>query len=1002
MPPLRRIMVLCLAAAAIVIASGGRFAIIAAGAEPAEPTQKEPTQKEPNGRNGERQDWGQPAELPLPRSMSVAAYEDVLFDFLNTRKYVELGWLRDKSLRDTGPFINGEYYGTHPAVRVFYSPEIIRWLVDGRVGRIPDGAMIVKEQYGPPAVRHAGKSDEELWKSLGSWTVMVKDAKGSHDGWYWGNPVKDQCVVDNNQYAFDHHVTGFGHYCVRCHAATRSPNATEPHKDNEFTFASLRNIEGFPGKPLIFRVDDSWRATYDEEPSGDDPHEISEDNEKRLAALTDPATHPKCTQTTPPTRPERKSHRAFLELYRSIGQQQTKDVLPIPPVTHDWVVQNADGNRDFLTSNQCMSCHAGMTLPFGPSMFVAKGTSNKYEAPGWHIAPYGEWRWTPMGLAGRDPVFYAQMETELAILKKEFASDPATADKVTRTLVTTCLRCHGAMGKHQFDIDHAGTDETFTLEHVYDVASGSEHLGHGDTKYGALARDGISCMVCHRSQPRPQPDDDPRPYLQYFLETSITGNLHFGKPNEIYGPYKDEELAPYAMQHATAIKPKYSAYVKSSQLCGSCHVVNLPVVDKPFLPHEDESGSPERILANAESVPMFRDFHHHVEQATYLEWLNSEYENEFKTDNPRARSCQDCHMSKNLVDERHNVNVAKLRTRAAAIQDNTYPDAENLADEKDLEIRIRDEFSRHNFSGLNVFLLELFRQFDDVLGVRKNDFMTGDSGNLGDAIYNMQSQARHDVATLEVSPKLVAPRELEASVVLTNKVGHRFPSGVGFRRAFLELLVVEPPTDDKGDERIVWSSGRTNELGVIVDEQGRPLPTEFFERNELGIERYQRHHDVITSPQQVQIYETLLWNTKHKFTTSFIHGCDIVKDNRLLPKGWTEEGPDPSLNGYFLKSTYPGQVAKKDPRYQDGSGSDEVLYRITLPTGVDAARLQVRATLYYQAMPPYFLQALFTTAPDGPATQRLHFMLSHFNHEESAVKNWKLPVTSAQAAVTKP
>ena len=28
----------------------------------------------------------------------------------------------------------------------------------------------------------------------------------------------------------------------------------------------------------------------------------------------------------------------------------------------------------------------------------------------------GEWRWSPMGLAGRDPVFYAQLECELAYI----------------------------------------------------------------------------------------------------------------------------------------------------------------------------------------------------------------------------------------------------------------------------------------------------------------------------------------------------------------------------------------------------------------------------------------------------------------------------------------------------------------------------------------------------------------------------------------------------------
>ena len=48
-------------------------------------------------------------------------------------------------MRDTGPFVLGSNYGTHPAVRIYYSPGIIKWLVNHRKGKIPDGAMIIKE-----------------------------------------------------------------------------------------------------------------------------------------------------------------------------------------------------------------------------------------------------------------------------------------------------------------------------------------------------------------------------------------------------------------------------------------------------------------------------------------------------------------------------------------------------------------------------------------------------------------------------------------------------------------------------------------------------------------------------------------------------------------------------------------------------------------------------------------------------------------------------------------
>ena len=52
-------------------------------------------------------------------------------------------------------------------------------------------------------------------------------------------------------------------------------------------------------------------------------------------------------------------------------------------------------------------------------------------------------------------------------------------------------------------------------------------------------------------------------------------------------------------------------------------------------------------------------------------------------------------------------------------------------------------------------------------------------------------------------------------MTIDNLVGHRFPSGVGFRRAFLELAVLD------GAGEVLWASGRTDGAGVLVDEQGQ-------------------------------------------------------------------------------------------------------------------------------------------------------------------------------------
>jgi hypothetical protein len=590
-----------------------------------------------------------------------------------------------------------------------------------------------------------------------------------------------------------------------------------------------------------------------------------------------------------------------------------------------------------------------------------------------------------MGLAGRDPVFYAQLELEARLFRDEYKDDPARAREYADTLTDTCLRCHGAMGRTQFHHDR-GDAKKFSLDEVHATAG-------EEAKYGALARDGISCTVCHRMQPRPQPAEDKRPYLQYFLETSITGNLNLGPKGEVYGPFKDDEVSPYVMEHGTGLKPKHNPFLKSSQLCGSCHTVALPAVERPL----GDGHEPDEVC-RTQTVSLFQKFHHHVEQATYLEWLNSEFENEVNPTNPKAQSCQDCHMAKGLQDDRHGIDVKQLKTRIAAVQDTTYPDAENLAPHEKLNVRLREDgFRRHNFSGLNVFLVEMFNQFDDVLGVRKTDFMTGSKKDLENAVQNFLRTARTETADLRVTATAEGPGLLTARVLVRNKAGHRFPTGVGFRRAFLELLVAEKT---EAGERVVWSSGRTNELGVLIGPDGQPLPTESFAPDPAtGKKRFQQHHEVIQSPDQVQIYETLLKDGRGRFTTSFVRGCDVVKDNRLLPRGWKKQGPGPALTGRFLEATYPDADTAKDPRYLDGSGSDEVTYRVGLPPGTDPSRIEVRATLYYQAMPPYFLQNLFTTAPDGPATRRLHHLISHLNLKGTPIEDWKLKVASAASPV---
>lgn len=863
-------------------------------------------------------------EMPfaLPSSIppeKLADYEKQMLAWLTRRAYAtDLSWCGDKGIRDTGPWINDVYYGTHKAAKIYYSPAVMTWLIEGRKGPIPDGAMIIKEGIPSPAARWETTPPP----SINDWTIMIKDSKGSADGWWWaelwvGMPFDDQ------QWPYQYPNAGFGIYCTRCHASA----------EKESTFSALNNIEGFPGDPLTFRVDDSWR------------------DEKSQAARH--AVPPAAAPPTPIVEP----NPSFLQTFRAMGPIDGNTVQKIPNETWDHVpAAPKDHTQAFMTSDQCQSCHSAANGPFGPTMWL----TNK-DGKGINVSPYTEWRWSPMGLAGRDPIFFAQLDSELSYI--DTIPDQATRETLKAQVQTTCFRCHGVMGKRQHDIDHP--DTPYPLEYIY--RTGSEP----GAKYGALSRDGISCASCHHIQKDVVPPGSKESPLEFFLKNRTTGLFSTGPANELYGPFKDDEIVTLPMDNALAVKPKHNPYIQSARMCGSCHTIDLPIVDavNPVQPINP-------------STP------HSIEQATYLEWLNSAYQNEFGKPGPNAQTCQDCHMPKKLVNPRLGVNVDPIQTRIAIVEDETYPAAEHRAPVNDIRVRFRESgFSRHEFLGMNAFLLEMFKQFNDVLGVRKSDYMTGTSDNLQNTQQNLFDQARNRTASI-VADTSINGRELTSNVTVTNLTGHRLPSGVGFRRAFIEFLVME--TRD-GRERVVWSSGRTNDVGVIVDGEGRPLDTEF-----LTTDKYQKHYETITSDDQVQIYEELGQDADNQFTTSFIRRDHDIKDNRLLPLGWTAKGPDPSLNGRYLEATFPHGNAKNDPDYKDGKGQDRLTYRITLPDDVDPTAVTVRASLYYQNVPPYYLAQRFRIGK-GDATKRLYYIASNLNLDNSPMKDWKILIAQAEA-----
>jgi mono/diheme cytochrome c family protein len=845
-----------------------------------------------------------PAELRLPQyvpSGEPVAIEQTMLDYLSSYRYRQLGWCLDKSVRDTGPYIHGISYGVHPAVRIYYSPEIIEWLRNGRRGMPRDGAVIIKEQYpGKPAAAFAGATNEELRPT--DWTIMIRRASASHDGWFWGELYEG--MFGEKPTRAHYPLAGFGIYCLRCHASA----------EKAMTFVSLENVEGYPGSPLHYFIDNSWRVKQPPAPSIESP-------------------------STP-------------------GPLSARSPLPLqtfPPESIDTSLARAHGTQLFLTSDQCMSCHsAAPKLPFGPLMWVR----------GVNVSEYGEWRWSPMALAGRDPVFYAQFESEMAYL--DSIADPHARSALRSQVAGICSTCHTVMAKRQLAADHPKL--TFTPEMVFDAEP-----SHWNYHYGGLARDGISCAVCHHVEQTRTPAGQSA--LAYFLNHKINGAFDLTPPVKLYGPFKDSAIVTHAMNEALGVKPRYSAYTTSSRLCASCHTINLPIVD----------------AVPVAAVPK----EHSVEQATYLEWLNSRYQNEYGA-LPGAKSCQDCHMPAGIRDDAQGLALTHIATKIALIQDNSYPKTTNAASKTDLNVRVRQSgFRRHELLGLNAFLLTLFKQYPDVLGVRLNDYMTGFSGDLDRAIAHVVQQARTATATVKIRTHL-SGRKLIADVEVINLTGHRFPSGVGFRRAFLDFEVRDASNSRAAP---IFVSGRADARGRILGPNG-VLPSEFFAAGPDGRQQFQDHFDEahpITRPDQVQIFEELTRDHSGRFTTSFIRRDEEVKDNRLLPQGWTRNGPTPDLPAYFLHATYPVGRAATDPRYLDGRGHAIVRYVVALPASVDPKHVRVDATLYYQSWEPAFIAE--RASGSGPAATRFAVLTDRLSLQNTPLAGWKIRIASRSARV---
>lgn len=948
------------------------------------------------------------------------AYDIRIEAFLKTQSYLrDLNWLQDTEWRFTGPITgvtedeNGNNtinnYGTHFPVRIAYSPEVVKWLCEDRKTELPDGAAMVKpmrlitkrlkiEDGSDGCMDIKNQDDTPLL-----WTTMIKTSDESYDGWYWSTvivgrefaspgliadpPIRDKSGITSENF---YDLTGnppqmpdpkwypsgywyppdsekwpnvitplnqYGHWCVACHASATTNS----------TFSDLSNLMGFSlryhrydEENLIFGKGGNLHAfpgvvTQVLKDEADDTNQPDDDGDKNPFTKALPEAHPQ-----------------FLTFFDQLNPVSFANTWAnrLPAQTYDHVVSAAGGPDSFLTSDQCVLCHSGVPLiDTQANMTVVDIDATPNSGPLVNLSPYGEWSASPMGMAGRDPIFYSQLQSETNNLPE-----------LQKCIENTCLHCHGVMGQRQLATDFPNvrndcgaffaipppdgvpSGRTFPLDMVQQWP-GSPHKE--EQKYAALARDGISCTVCHRIA-----EDG------LNIEAGYTGNFTTTPPHQINGPYENVVTKP--MNNALGLTPGFGAQIADAGLCGSCHNILLPK------------------LSNQGQILGYS-----YEQTTHLEWTNSIY----AQPGSQAQTCQDCHMPNHYRGE-------QIETKIANFESPDFPPTSHRLPDVDITATLREDFSRHTLLGLNIFLNEIFQQFPLLLGYRQGQYFPKQLFALKPSLLLSNEtyidQAQHDTAEVSIRKfKRMKNGRYKAVVEVTNKSGHYLPSGVGFRRLFLEVLV-----KDKHDNTL-WASGRTNELGAILDGRSdRVLRSE--EPVNYPDTPFQPHYQKIIRENQVQIYQELIADSDGNQTTSFLRRVHDLKDNRIRPPGY-----DPA---FFLESNSeyinalavtPGKAAF-DPYYQNPSltGSDVIQYVMDIDKKLNGKVNHIEVTLYSQSIPPFYLQQRFRDANRGPAKkaeiERLYYIASHLNVEDtidrkgrSVLNGWKFFVAQDRKKVRK-
>lgn len=450
-----------------------------------------------------------------------------------------------------------------------------------------------------------------------------------------------------------------------------------------------------------------------------------------------------------------------------------------------------------------------------------------------------------------------------ATMMANAAKDPFWRAKVSHEILVTPAEFHNA-------IETKCTSCHAPNGHYTALLRGHEAYTMEDLLADTIGLDGVSCTTCHKISAEQ-------------LGDTHSGNINFDTNRVVYGPY----FLPFAppMADFVGLEPLFGDHVTDAGLCAPCHTL----LTEPI-------GTNGQLLGTT-----------FVEQATYHEWLNSDYELE--------QSCQGCHLP---------------RLEEPIVISANY-----------LFLEGRSPFGLHELAGANTFMLQLMKEHRAELGIN--------------------ALPEHFDATIEATYNMLQNKSLYSSLEwmgveedtayfqlkLTNRAGHKLPSGYPSRRLFVEFVA----TTEAGDT--LFHSGRFNENYELIDE-------------DAGVEP---HYAVINQPGQVQIYEMAAGDDTGGFTVVLEHADRMLKDNRLPPRGFS------TADEVYDTTRIVGR-ALTDANFnydngEEGSGSDILEFHI--PTLGYEGLVQVTARAYYHSLPPRWLAPIFAESTPEIDTFRQMF-----------------------------